>query len=127
MITLTIDSHLVQTLIDIIKVHIDDLQVEIRHTSNSAYKEMFKCQRAPLEELLEQLNQSHPSNRINIAPQTAEILIHIIDNNVDDLRVEIRHTDNIYYKEMLKQKRDMIKGLRVQFSQSQPLMRQLCP
>ena len=40
----------------------------------------------------------------NLSPEEAQIIIDILDQVLDDLRGEIRHTDNIEYKMRLEQR-----------------------
>ncbi len=42
-----------------------------------------------------------------------ETLIHLLETSLSDLRMEIAGTDNITYKQMLKQRKDVLKRLLV--------------
>ncbi|NMC80549.1 MAG: hypothetical protein GYA59_14400 [Chloroflexi bacterium] len=42
-----------------------------------------------------------------------EILIQLLETSLSDLRMEIAGTDNITYKQMLKQRKDVLKRLLV--------------
>lgn len=117
MMTLTLNPQTVQILIDIIESIVDELRVEIRHTDNVGYKDMLKRQRELLAALRVKLCESHCL--ISLDSQDVQTLIEIIENILDELRVEIRHTDSIGYKDKLKHQRQMLAALRVKLLGSQ--------
>ena len=48
---------------------------------------------------------------IKITEEVAAILHRILEDNVEDLRTEIHHTDNRDYREMLLKQEELIKQL----------------
>ncbi len=61
---------------------------------------------------------------INLSADEINILTQLLENCISDLREEISKTDNIGYKQMLKERRDVLTKLLnilVNAKESQPL------
>jgi hypothetical protein len=61
---------------------------------------------------------------INLSADEIKILTQLLENCISDLREEISKTDNIGYKQMLKERRDVLTKLLnilVNAKESQPL------
>ncbi len=48
---------------------------------------------------------------VNLTRAEIQILTQLLENCISDLRVEISNTDNISYKQMLKERRDVMNKL----------------
>ncbi len=48
---------------------------------------------------------------INLTRNEIQVLTQLLENCISDLRVEISNTDNIGYKQMLKERRDVLNKL----------------
>ncbi len=46
--------------------------------------------------------------QINLTKDEIAVLTQLLDNCISDLRMEISNTDNIGYKQMLKDRRDVL-------------------
>ncbi len=49
--------------------------------------------------------------QIELSPQEQEVLGQILRNSLAMLETEIRHTDHQEFRELLKQRRELVKGL----------------
>lgn len=56
---------------------------------------------------------------LNLTHQEVVILIQMVDDCIGDLHEEIRRTDNIGYKDMLKDRKEVLGKLRFALQQSQ--------
>lgn len=54
---------------------------------------------------------------VNFSPEESQLLENLLETYLSDLKMEIRHTDNYEYKQMLKQQQDtinrIVQGLKV--------------
>ena len=57
---------------------------------------------------------------LTLDPQSAQTLIDVIDSYLNDLRVEIRHSDNYGYKELLLHQRESLEAMRLKLNECQP-------
>ena len=48
---------------------------------------------------------------INLNRQEAQLITQLFRDELEDLRVEVRHTDRLEYKEELKEKERLLQGL----------------
>jgi hypothetical protein len=48
---------------------------------------------------------------IHLNHQEAELVSHLFQVALDELRVEVRHTDRLEYKEALKERERLLQGL----------------
>lgn len=57
---------------------------------------------------------------LSMHPEEIQTLLNLIDTQISDLYVEIRHTDNAEYKQILKHREKILKRIsdRLQMSQA---------
>lgn len=59
--------------------------------------------------------------RLNLTPEERDILAVTLENCIDDLKDEIRHTDRMEYREMLKHRLEVLTKMLAILRQKLPL------
>jgi len=59
--------------------------------------------------------------QLNLTPEEISLLKNLLENYLEDLRVEIHATDNMSYKEMLKEHKALLMKLMEAMPQNQQL------
>lgn len=57
---------------------------------------------------------------ITLNHQAAQILTDVIECYLEDLRMEIRHTDDHSFKAMLKQRRELLEAVQINLKANTP-------
>jgi len=60
--------------------------------------------------------------QLNLSTDEIQLLNSLVDSCIEDLRVEIQATDNMGYKEMLKQRKGILLKLEASLKESQAVI-----